>query len=124
MQLSGIHHLTAISAAIPENHRFYTQTVGMRLVKRSVNQDDVASYPLRGRRGTGRTGDGSQHQRRRAARRGRTACRGSSSPMSMGADRLQRVAQRRGAFVQRPRFVLRQGRHENARHSAAAELRG
>jgi glyoxalase family protein len=46
MQLTGIHHLTAISAAIRENHRFYTQTVGMRLVKRSVNQDDVSAYHL------------------------------------------------------------------------------
>src|SRR5437764_897288 len=46
MNLSGIHHLTAISAAIRENHRFYTQTLGMRLVKRSVNQDDVSAYHL------------------------------------------------------------------------------
>src|SRR3954447_14709029 len=46
MDLTGIHHLTAISAAISENHRFYTQTLGMRLVKRSVNQDDVSSYHL------------------------------------------------------------------------------
>jgi glyoxalase family protein len=46
MQLTGIHHLTAISAAIAENHRFYTQTLGMRLVKRSVNQDDVSAYHL------------------------------------------------------------------------------
>ena len=34
MQLTGIHHLTAISAKIRENHRFYTRTLGMRLVKR------------------------------------------------------------------------------------------
>ena len=33
MQLTGIHHLTAISAAIKENHRFYTKTVGMRRLK-------------------------------------------------------------------------------------------
>ena len=46
MNLSGIHHLTAISAAIRENHRFYTQTLGMRLVKRTVNQDDVSAYHL------------------------------------------------------------------------------
>jgi glyoxalase family protein len=46
VQLSGIHHLTAISGAIRDNHRFYTQTLGMRLVKRSVNQDDVSSYHL------------------------------------------------------------------------------
>ena len=46
MNLTGIHHLTAISAAIKDNRRFYTHTLGMRLVKRSVNQDDVSSYHL------------------------------------------------------------------------------
>jgi glyoxalase family protein len=46
VELSGIHHLTAISAAIRENYRFYTQTLGMRLVKRTVNQDDVSAYHL------------------------------------------------------------------------------
>jgi glyoxalase family protein len=46
MQLHGIHHLTAISADIRGNHRFYTQVMGMRLVKRSVNQDDVSAYHL------------------------------------------------------------------------------
>jgi glyoxalase family protein len=46
MELLGIHHLTAVSAQIRENHRFYTQTLGMRLVKRSVNQDDVSAYHL------------------------------------------------------------------------------
>lgn len=46
MDLLGIHHLTAISAKIRENHRFYTQVLGMRLVKRSVNQDDVQAYHL------------------------------------------------------------------------------
>lgn len=46
MELTGIHHVTAISAAIKENYRFYTQTLGMRLVKRTVNQDDVSAYHL------------------------------------------------------------------------------
>jgi glyoxalase family protein len=46
MQLHGIHHLTAISARIRDNHRFYTRGLGMRLVKRSVNQDDVSAYHL------------------------------------------------------------------------------
>lgn len=46
MELQGIHHLTAVSARIRDNHRFYTQTLGMRLVKRSVNQDDVSAYHL------------------------------------------------------------------------------
>jgi glyoxalase family protein len=46
MHLTGIHHLTAVSAAIRENYRFYTKVLGMRLVKRSVNQDDVSAYHL------------------------------------------------------------------------------
>jgi glyoxalase family protein len=46
MDLLGIHHLTAVSAKIRDNHLFYTKTLGMRLVKRSVNQDDVSAYHL------------------------------------------------------------------------------
>lgn len=46
MELTGIHHLTAISADIRGNHRFYTKVLGLRLVKRSVNQDDVTAYHL------------------------------------------------------------------------------
>jgi glyoxalase family protein len=46
MQLTGIHHVTAVSARIRENHHFYTRGLGMRLVKRSVNQDDVSAYHL------------------------------------------------------------------------------
>ncbi|MBX3070148.1 MAG: ring-cleaving dioxygenase [Thermomicrobiales bacterium] len=46
MDFTGIHHLTAISAQIRENKRFYTEGLGMRLVKRSVNQDDVSAYHL------------------------------------------------------------------------------
>jgi glyoxalase family protein len=46
MDLSGIHHVTAVSASIRENLRFYTGVMGMRLVKRSVNQDDVSAYHL------------------------------------------------------------------------------
>src|SRR5437868_11218906 len=46
MKLLGIHHLTAISAEIRNNYHFYTETMGMRLVKRSVNQDDVSAYHL------------------------------------------------------------------------------
>jgi glyoxalase family protein len=46
MQLTGIHHLTAITANARGNLDFYTQTLGMRLVKKTVNQDDVSSYHL------------------------------------------------------------------------------
>jgi glyoxalase family protein len=46
MQLTGIHHVTAISADAPGNVAFYTRVLGMRLVKKSVNQDDVSAYHL------------------------------------------------------------------------------
>ena len=46
MQLTGFHHVTAISAQIAANYQFYTRVLGMRLVKRSVNQDDVRAYHL------------------------------------------------------------------------------
>jgi glyoxalase family protein len=45
-QLAGIHHLTAITANAGVNHAFYTQAMGMRLVKKTVNQDDVSAYHL------------------------------------------------------------------------------
>lgn len=46
MQLSGIHHLTAVTAQAANNVAFYTRTLGLRLVKKSVNQDDVSAYHL------------------------------------------------------------------------------
>ncbi len=46
MQLRGLHHVTAISASASGNHAFYTGVMGMRLVKRTVNQDDTTAYHL------------------------------------------------------------------------------
>lgn len=46
MQLHGIHHLTAITADVRLNHAFYTEVLGLRLVKKTVNQDDVSAYHL------------------------------------------------------------------------------
>ncbi len=46
MQLTGIHHLTAVTADTAANHAFYTRTLGLRLVKKTVNQDDVSAYHL------------------------------------------------------------------------------
>jgi glyoxalase family protein len=46
MQLTGIHHLTAISARPGDNLAFYTGLLGMRLVKKTVNQDNVSAYHL------------------------------------------------------------------------------
>lgn len=46
LELHGIHHLTAVTARAGENHAFYTRQLGMRLVKKTVNQDDVSAYHL------------------------------------------------------------------------------
>ncbi|HEX8916658.1 MAG TPA: ring-cleaving dioxygenase [Humisphaera sp.] len=46
MQLTGFHHLTAVTAAAARNRAFYTDTLGMRLVKKTVNQDDTSAYHL------------------------------------------------------------------------------
>jgi len=45
-ELLGIHHLTAVTADARRNLRFYCETLGMRLVKKTVNQDDVSAYHL------------------------------------------------------------------------------
>ena len=44
--LNGFHHLTAITADAPRNHHFYTQVLGLRMVKKTVNQDDTSAYHL------------------------------------------------------------------------------
>ena len=46
LQLGGLHHVTCVSADAQGNHAFYTQVLGMRLVKKTVNQDDPSAYHL------------------------------------------------------------------------------
>ena len=46
IELLGIHHVTAVTALAAQNRAFYTGTLGMRLVKKTVNQDDVSAYHL------------------------------------------------------------------------------
>lgn len=46
MQLGGIHHVTAITGNASRNVAFYTRVLGLRLVKKTVNQDDVSAYHL------------------------------------------------------------------------------
>ena len=46
MRLDGIHHITAITADAPGNVDFYTRVLGLRLVKKTVNQDDPTIYHL------------------------------------------------------------------------------
>lgn len=44
--VSGIHHVTSIASEPRRNVEFYTRALGMRLVKKSVNQDDTGTYHL------------------------------------------------------------------------------
>jgi glyoxalase family protein len=44
--ISGLHHITAIAGPAQENLDFYVGVLGMRLVKKSVNQDDPGTYHL------------------------------------------------------------------------------
>jgi glyoxalase family protein len=46
MKLDGIHHVTCITGDAPRNVDFYTRVLGLRLVKKSVNQDDPTVYHL------------------------------------------------------------------------------
>ncbi|WP_028594659.1 ring-cleaving dioxygenase [Paenibacillus assamensis] len=44
--LKGIHHVTAITSSAEKNYDFFTNVLGMRLVKKTVNQDDIQTYHL------------------------------------------------------------------------------
>jgi glyoxalase family protein len=44
--VKGLHHITAIAGSAQENLDFDAGILGMRLVKRSINQDDPGTYPL------------------------------------------------------------------------------
>jgi glyoxalase family protein len=46
MNVKGIHHLSAMTGNAPGNFDFYTKVLGMRLVKKTVNQDDTKAYHL------------------------------------------------------------------------------
>ena len=46
MRLGGLHHITAVTGDAAGNVAFYTRVLGMRLVKKTVNQDDVSAYHL------------------------------------------------------------------------------
>ena len=46
MRLEGIHHVTAITGDAPGNVDFYVRVLGLRLVKKTVNQDDPTVYHL------------------------------------------------------------------------------
>ena len=95
MQLTGIHHLTAVTADAAGNHAYYTQTLGLRLVKKTVNQDDTSAYHLfyadgRGSPGTDVTFFDWPADRERRGTRSivRTGLRVTGASLSYWADRL------------------------------------
>src|SRR5215207_7372359 len=46
MKLEGIHHITAVTGDAPANVEFYVGVLGLRMVKKTVNQDDPTVYHL------------------------------------------------------------------------------
>ena len=46
MQLTGLHHVTAVTGNTAQNVKFFTHVLGLRMVKQTVNQDDVSAYHL------------------------------------------------------------------------------
>ena len=46
MKLEGIHHITAVTGDAPANVDFYAGLLGLRMVKKTVNQDDPTVYHL------------------------------------------------------------------------------
>ena len=45
-QIKGIHHVTAMTSSPTKIYRFFTDILGMRLVKKTINQDDIETYHL------------------------------------------------------------------------------
>lgn len=46
MKVNGIHHVSALTANAQKNVDFYVKGLGMKLIKKSVNQDDPTMYHL------------------------------------------------------------------------------
>ncbi|MED3963640.1 ring-cleaving dioxygenase [Niallia taxi] len=46
MMFKGIHHVSAMTSKAAQNYDFYTKVLGMRLIKKTVNQDDTSVYHL------------------------------------------------------------------------------
>ena len=100
MKLEGIHHITAITGDAPRNVDFYARVLGLRLVKKTVNQDDPTVYHLFYADEDGSAGVGPDvlrvPERARRAARARGWCTGSSTA-SARADSLDFWADRLGS---------------------------
>jgi glyoxalase family protein len=109
MQLTGLHHLTAVTADAAGNHAFYTGALGLRLVKKTVNQDDVSAYHLFYADGRGSPGTDitffdwpAPRERRGTGSISRTALRvAGADALAYWADRLDSLKVAHGAIVER-----------------------
>ncbi|WDA13707.1 ring-cleaving dioxygenase [Paracoccus marcusii] len=109
MQLTGIHHLTAITANARGNNQFYTQTLGLRRVKKTVNQDDTSAYHLFFADGAGSPGTDitffdwpAAPERRGTNAITRTGLRVGEDSMDYWADRLSGLASKITTLDGRP----------------------
>jgi glyoxalase family protein len=118
MKLEGLHHITAITADAPGNVEFYAGTLGLRLVKRTVNQDDPTVYHLFYADEEGSPGADLTFFEYPGARRGRAgdgmihtiAWRvGSPAALSFWADRLAAEGVESARDGDRLRFADREG---------------
>jgi glyoxalase family protein len=74
VRLEGIHHITAITGDAPQNVNFYAGVLGLRLVKKTVNQDDPTVYHLFYADEVGSPGSDITFFEYPGARRGRAGC--------------------------------------------------
>ena len=98
MQLEGIHHVTCITGDAPGNVAFYTGVLGLRLVKKTVNQDDPTVYHLFYADEQGSAGADITFFEYPGARRGRAGARDGAPgdvPRRVGGD--ARLLGRRGS---------------------------
>ena len=110
MKLEGIHHITAITGDAQANVDFYAGTLGLRMVKKTVNQDAPSVYHLFYADEEG--SPGRRHHLLRVPRRGARARRGRDGPPDRLAGRL-----RRG-----PRLLGRAARRRRGRDLARGRL--
>ena len=118
-RVNGLHHITAIAGPAQENLDFYAGVLGMRLVKRSVNQDDPGTYHLfyadaEGHPGTDLTffpwaRDGAAAARARSRGRSRRSRCPPDSLDYWGArlEQVRRAHRRRRDALRRPRAAAR-----------------